>query len=163
MDGPTSTRFPRGFRPAVAALESRELQATAVSTLMITPAILSPPNGRYVQVTVSGKVIESSEKVTPKARFQVVDEYARIQPGGVVTLTKQTPTVYTYRFTITLQASRASVDTSGRQYNVIVGAQDNQNAHGLAVSALVPQKTITPTKSALSVSVKEMRRWKGRS
>lgn len=158
MNGPASTRHPRKFRPEIGNLERRELMATAVSSLFVRPAILSPANGRYVTVTVSGKVTESSAKRTPGGQFHVIDEYARIQPHGKVVLTKIEPTIYSYSFTIKLQASRANSDSSGRQYNVIVGSQDDQNAHGLAVSVLVPHNSVEPVKASQTLSISQWRR-----
>ena len=155
----TRLRLSRRFRPALNGLETRELAATAVSSLFVTPAILAPPNGHYVRVTVSGKVFESSAKLTPLGMYQVVDEYARIQPGGKVAYRRVDPTTFTYRFTIVLEASRANSDPSGRQYNVIVGSQDGQNANGLAVSVLVPKNAVAPGQAAQTLSVSRFQRW----
>jgi hypothetical protein len=148
----------RRFQPAVSALETRELAATAVSSLIVTPAILAPANNRYRKVRISGTVIESNAKATPGAAFHVIDEYRLIQPSGRVKLTKTQPTVYTFSFTVTLQAQRAGSDPNGRLYNVIVGAQDDQGSQGLAVSALVPANNAYAKTSSVSVSEAHLQR-----
>ena len=148
---------PRRYRPSVVGLEPRDLPATAVASLVVTPAILSPPNNRFVAVQVSGRVIESNPKARPGAQFHVIDEYARYQPSGKVTLTNETSTVYNFSFKVVLQARRAQQDIGGRQYNVIVGAQDDQNAQGLAVSVLVPHNKVNTTAGVQTSSIAHMR------
>lgn len=134
----------RAFRPALGALEKRELPATTVSVLIATPATLNPPNNRFVKVAVFGNVIESSPKATPHAVYQVTDQYRRNEPGGRVTLTKVTPTVYAFSFTVLLQARRAQTDLGGRHYYIEVGSEDSQNAGGRTIAVYVPHDKLKP-------------------
>lgn len=141
----TSDRSPRrAFRPALGKLEKRELLATTVSVLMATPATLNPPNNRFVAVRVFGNVIDSSPKATPHAVYQVTDQYRRIEPGGRVTLTKVTPTVYAFSFTVTLEARRGQADVGGRHYYIEVGSEDTQNAGGQTIAVYVPHDKLKP-------------------
>ncbi len=141
----TSRHSPRrAFRPALGNLEKRELLATTVSVLMATPATLNPPNNRFVTVAVFGNVIESNPKATPRAVFKVIDQYRRIEPGGRVALTKVTPTVYAFSFTVVLQAQRGQTDLGGRHYYILVGSEDTQNAGGRTVAVFVPHNKLKP-------------------
>ena len=142
----------RQFRPDVNRLEMRELLATAVSSLVVTPALLTPPNNRFVNVAVTGIVIESNKKVVPVTQFQVSDEYRRFEPGGRVVLNRLNPTTYSFKFKVVLQATRSSQDTAGRQYFVLVGVQDYQNGAGLTVPVLVPYKNLPPGHKVMSAS-----------
>lgn len=132
------------FRPAVTRLEPRELLATAVSNLVASPSVLTPPNNGFVRVVVTGNVVENRVKVLPNVDFTVVDEYRRYEPSGKIKLKKLTPTVYSFEFTVTLQAKRSSQDTAGRQYYVIVGTSDLDNSQGLIVPVLVPYNKLKP-------------------
>src|SRR3954451_15250170 len=100
-------------------LDSRELP-TLITTLTATlaPALLFPPNGRFVPVTVTGTVQEfnfaggrltqlapSQIKTPPTTNIQVVDEYRRVEPHGRIALTPRAKD-YTFTFTTYLQASR---------------------------------------------------------
>ena len=143
----------RSFRPSLARLEARELLATAVSSITALPAILNPPNNRFVAVTITGFVIDSSAKETPHAQYQVTDEYRRFEPSGRVTLTKILPTVYKFKFSVVLQARRAQTDLNGRHYYVAVGAQDSQNAEGLTIGLLVPHDKLAPGTPPVSSTV----------
>ena len=147
----------RRFRPEIDSLENRKLLATAVATVIASPALLSPPNDRFVKVTVHGTVYETISKITPTAIFQVSDEYRQFEPGGKVVLNRTSPTSYAFRFSVTLQAHRSSQDYAGRQYFVLVGAQDFQNAHGLTIPVLVPFKAATTSQLLKATSSAQVR------
>ncbi len=138
-------------RPDLERLERREALANAVGrSLAVTPQVLTPPDGRIVQVVVTGIVFETKPKIKPDVQYTVFDEYRRINLSGPVALTPQTDKLYNFRFVIKLQASRADSDLNGRQYNVIVGTSDPSNSQGEEVTVLVrhdalpPGKTIAP-------------------
>lgn len=158
----TSGRSPLRTRPGVEGLEVRDLPATAVASLVASPAVLNPPNNRFVAVTVRGVVIESSPKARPAARFQVSDEYRRYEPSGPVTLVKRTPTVYDFQFTVVLQARRVQQDTAGRHYFVNVGSEDSQNANGRTVAILVPHNKLKPGQTVPTSSARLPSPKKGR-
>ena len=141
------------FRPSVTALESRELQATAVTDLTATPAILSPPNNRYVRVTITGNVLENRRKVIPDVDFRVTDEYRRIEPSGPVKLTRLSKIAFGFKFTITLQAKRASEYPAGRHYYVLVETSDLDNGQGLTIPVLVPLNKLKPGQTTVKSTV----------
>ncbi len=144
-------------RPVLSPLEDRQLLTVAAVTVEANPDILSPPDGRFVQVDVTGTVtvfVEAPTAATqprvPETSFQVTDEFRRIEPRGPVTLVKlndfsfqsqgqnYNASNYTYEFPITLQASRSSRDSDGRQYSLLVGAEDHENGQGTTIPILVP-------------------------
>ena len=136
----------RGYRPCLQGLEPRDLPATTVSTIITAPTVLNPPNNRFVKVNVTGNVIESSAKGNPHAQYQVSDEYHRFEPGGKVTLKKVLPTVYTFEFSVVLQARRAQTDNNGRLYFITVGSSQDtvRTAGGLTAPILVPHGKLVP-------------------
>jgi hypothetical protein len=134
----------RGYKPCLQGLEPRDLPATTVSSIITAPTVLNPPNNRFVKVTVAGNVIESTPKGNPHAQYQVSDEYHQFEPGGKVTLKKVLPTVYTFEFSVVLQAHRAQTDNNGRLYFITVGAQDTETAGGLTAPILVPHGKLVP-------------------
>lgn len=150
-------RRSRAFRPVCGGLEPRELPATTVSKLIATPSILTPPNNRFVKVDVTGFVVESNKKVTPTAQYHLVDEYRRYEGQGRVKLTRIGPGGYSFAFSVIVQARRAQEDIAGRQYFVIVGSQDSQNAGGLVVGVLVPHDKVRPGQTVKTSSVSHMK------
>ena len=107
-------------------------------TIEATPAILWPPNGKLVTVTVSGTIQDGAggSGVNPdSATFFVVDQYGQVQPTGSVTVASDG----TYSFTLQLQASRDGNDPNGRQYALTVNASDNAgNSASSTVDVTVP-------------------------
>jgi hypothetical protein len=142
------------FRPTVSGLEDRRLPATAVANLLITPSVLTPPNNRFVKVEVSGNILETATRIIPDVVFHVSDEYRRIEPSGRVILTGLSPTVYSFKFTITLQASRSSQDQDGRQYFVTVASTDRDGSQGHTLPVLVPQNALKPGQTILPYRVR---------
>ena len=58
-----------------------------VVTAAANPRSLWPPNGKTVNVTVSGSITDATSGVDPStARFSVVDSFGRVQPSGVITV-----------------------------------------------------------------------------
>src|SRR5690242_17165768 len=95
----------RPWRPAVDGLEGRRLLTVVKLTVMASPQILTPPNGRYVPVRVTGS-LEQLQSIRPKGFFYVTDQYGAIEPRGRVALhqVENIPFQFTYDFTIYLQA-----------------------------------------------------------
>ncbi len=100
-----------------------EIDATPpVITVSANPSMLWPPNGKMVNVTVSGTVTDATSGVNGNsAKFAVADKYGSVQPSGLVTLGANGA----FSFTIALQASRLGADNNGRTYTITVTAQDN--------------------------------------
>jgi hypothetical protein len=103
-------------------------------TAIASPAVLWPPNGKMVPVTVSGIMTDSQSGVNAStAAFAVTDEYGQVQPSGPISLNSNG----NYSFVINLQASRNGNDLDGRQYIVKVTAQDNAGNAGTASATVV--------------------------
>jgi hypothetical protein len=107
-----------------------------VITASTNPSSLWPPNGKMVNVTVSGTITDATSGVNPSsAHFAIVDKYGSVQPSGNVTLAANG----TYSFAISLQASRLGTDQNGRTYSITVTAQDNAgNQSSTATAVVVP-------------------------
>jgi len=102
--------------------------------LLVTPAILWPPNGRLVAVTVSGTTSDAGSGVDrSSATYRVEDEYGQVQPSGTMTLDAGG----NYSFTVMLQASRSGSDRAGRHYRVIVGVKDNAGNNASDTGVLI--------------------------
>jgi hypothetical protein len=116
--------------------------------------MILPPNNKYIPVTVTGtfqeyhvvtvgknvQLVNSVQSGPKRSSFQVVDEYRQVQPHGKITLvlTDSAKAIYSYSFTIFLQATRRNADVTGRHYNIIVGAGDTDGWNGEVVTVLVP-------------------------
>jgi hypothetical protein len=152
-DYPRSTKLPRRRSLEVSALEERRLLSFAGTAIHATPMIL-PPNNKYIPVTVTGtfqeyhvvtvgknvQLVNSVQPGPKRASFQVVDQYRRVQPQRKISLVITDPAkaIYSYSFTVFLQATRRNADVTGRHYNVIVGAGDTDGWNGMVVTVLVP-------------------------
>jgi len=91
-------------------------------TMSVSPTVLWPPNGRMVQVVVSGTIKDfGSGVLASSVEYAVTDEYHLAQPRGRMTL----DSAGNYLFTILLRASREGSDTDGRRYYIRVSARDN--------------------------------------
>ena len=104
-----------------------------IISVSATPQTLWPPNGRMVPVTIAGTITDNEPGGTgvnaSTATFEVKDEYGLIQPSGHFTIGD---TNGRYSFVIQLQASRKDTDKDGRQYTIIVSAQDKEGNIGSA-------------------------------
>jgi hypothetical protein len=88
-------------------------------TASATPSVLWPPNGKTVRVVVSGTVTDAGSGVDlASVRFDVRDEYGRVQPKGRVTIGADGH----YSVVIPLVASRRGRDA--RTYTIAIRAQD---------------------------------------
>ena len=68
------------------------------------------------------------------ATFEVKDEYGLIQPSGPIATLDANGR---YSFRIQLQASRKDNDKNGRQYTIIVSAQDLEGNIGSAFTRVI--------------------------
>jgi hypothetical protein len=128
--------------PEVCPLEARELTTiTGFSPVTASTQVLTPPNGRFVPITLSG-AISNDRLPAPTARVHVIDEYRRVNTVRGVPLQLvgmfSNGNLYTYSFTIRLEASRADQDLAGRQYYVIITARDRNNGGARIVPVIVP-------------------------
>jgi hypothetical protein len=129
--------------PEVCPLEVRELTTiNGFSPVSASTQVLTPPDGRFVPITLSGAV-SNDNRVAPTVRVHVVDEYRRVNIARRIPVTRQGGTVgkgglYTYSFTVHLEASRADQDLAGRQYYVIITVMDPNNGGARIVPVVVP-------------------------
>ncbi|HKD08853.1 MAG TPA: hypothetical protein VKB79_23325 [Bryobacteraceae bacterium] len=133
----------------VGALGAAADMAPPVITVSATPAILWPPDGRMVTVTVSGNITDNLSGVNAGgATFSVYDRAGAIQPSGPVTVAPDG----SFSFTVQLQASLNSLDFNGRQYSVTVRASDNAGNPGFgAATVMVPHDQNLPTITAITL------------
>lgn len=90
-------------------------------TVSATPSVLTPPDGRKVDVLISGTIMDTDAGVDPStAKFVVKDEYGLVQPKGSIALAQGG----FYSATVPLEASSLSTDLNGRRYTITVKAQD---------------------------------------
>jgi hypothetical protein len=105
-----------------------------VVTASANPAMLWPPNGNMVAVTISGTMADGLSGVNrSSASFAVNDSYGLVQPNGPVSVTANGR----YSFTVSLEARRNGQDTNGRFYTITVNAQDNAGNAGSATTIVV--------------------------
>ena len=115
---------PDGNREVFLATCLEEDTTPPVITVSANHAMLWPPNGRLVPVTVSGTMTDEpggSGVNASSAGYMILDEYGQIQPRGSITLGANGR----YTVTVSLEASRRGNDRDGRHYTIIVSAKDN--------------------------------------
>lgn len=146
--GTSARRSRRRLEPQLAPLESRQLLYFSPAVATAVPTTLWPPNSQYVPVVVSGQFKEFTLvnnkavfKLLPgpkQASFNVVDEYHRDEPMGPIHLTNEGGGVFSYSFTIHLQASRSTQFAAGRRYYINVAATDSDGWSGKTLVVQVP-------------------------
>jgi hypothetical protein len=92
-----------------------------VVSVTATPAQLWPPNGKLVDVTVSGSATDAGSGLdSSSAAFSVADEYGAVQPSGPLAVAADG----SYSVHVSLEARRDGSDLDGRKYAVTVTASD---------------------------------------
>jgi hypothetical protein len=84
----------------------------------VTPALLWPPDGALVTVTVSG-IASDLQSGVAMIKWAVVDEYRQVQPSGSMAATNGP-----FSFQIVLKRERRGSDKDGRHYTINVTAVD---------------------------------------
>jgi len=107
-----------------------------VITASANPSVLWPPNGKMVDVTVSGTMVDNLLGVDSSiVAFAVKDSYGLVQPTGPVRLALNGA----YSFTISLDPRRDGQDKNGRLYTIVVRAQDKAgNPSSATTTVIVP-------------------------
>jgi hypothetical protein len=107
-----------------------------ILTSTATPATIWPPNGKMVQVTISGRITDNVSGVDrASGTFAVSDEYGKVQPAGSFAIGSDG----SYSFVISLEAARNGTDQDGRLYTITVRATDIAgNAGSTQVGVIVP-------------------------
>ena len=117
-----------GFPTELVVVGQAEDITPPAITVFAIPAILWPPNGKMVPVTISGTIKDAESGVNAStAAYAVKDEYGLIQPRGHITTLDAAGH---YAFMIQLQASRNGNDRDGRQYTITVRAVDDEGYEG---------------------------------
>jgi hypothetical protein len=137
----TRRALKRTFDLNAARLETRELATVLALDAVAVPQVLSPPNGQYVPIRVTGTYTVAPGAPKAQVNFQVVDEYRLVQPAGDVKSQriKGQPGRFRFSFTTYLQARVASADSSGRQYSMSVAAYQQDGSAGKSIGFAVPQ------------------------
>ena len=104
-----------------------------VVTLSAAPAVLWPPNGRTVPVTLSGTLtVAPCAATVTSLSYAVVDEYGLVQPSGPIVPGADGA----FSVSVPLQASRRGDDRDGRQYTIRVTATNGTGGRATATSVV---------------------------
>jgi hypothetical protein len=147
ISGRCARRRPRRTIPSAEAIERRLVLSVTGLTASASPAILRPinPNNQphavtlqhILRVTVAGQV--SVDQGTPALSYQVVDQYGRFQPSGqVMSLVPAGPGEYFYTVQFGLSILRDPHIPGGRNYAVIIKAQDGSSVRFAVAGVTVP-------------------------
>jgi hypothetical protein len=134
---------PRSGHCDIGAIEFQPLDIIPpVITITANPKTLWPPNGKMVPVTIAGTTADSGSGINADTvNYSVIDEYGQVQPSGPVTLGADG----SYKFTLSLHASRKGNDKDGRQYLITVSVQDHAGNTGtVATRVTVPHHHNSP-------------------
>jgi hypothetical protein len=112
---------PAGNVEATHTLVVRVDQTPPVTTVTANPNSLWPPNGKFVNVHVTGRVTDTDLGPNPTVSYHVVDEYGQVQPSGSNIPVNPDGT---YSFNVPLQSRREGQDKDGRTYTIDVVAHD---------------------------------------
>jgi hypothetical protein len=143
-----AARLRRGARPGpVEGLERRGLLSVSALFANASPTLLheiNPMNQphavqitRIRPVTIDGYVAVTGNSV-PKVSFRVIDEYGRDQPSGNLTPQPAKPGVFFFATRIGLNRTHRPHDLDGRQYQIFVTAQDQNNSKTVVVNVTTP-------------------------
>jgi hypothetical protein len=112
-----------------------------VVTAAATPNALRPPNGKTVNVTVSGTIHDASSAINASSvQYTVVDSYGQVQPSGAITLAADG----SYSVSIPLLAARNGNDPAGRIYTITIRAADAAGNVGTATAIVTVPRNQGP-------------------
>lgn len=133
----TYTATDRAGNTATATRTVRVVDTTAPTvTATANKTTLTPTNGKYVPVTVTGNVTDTGSGVNWSSGSYTVTDSQGAPVSGTFTIKADG----TYTFTVSLQASRDDAIKAGRTYTIVVSAKDNAGNTGTAspVTVTVP-------------------------
>jgi hypothetical protein len=119
-DGKIDLVVSNGNRTVSVLLNGALCDAVApVVTVSADPAVLWPPTGKTVAVTLSGTVGSACPLGGAGVTYAGSDEYGELAPSGPVAISADG----SFSFVLRLPASRRAHDLDGRQYTIVVQAQ----------------------------------------
>jgi len=148
--GAADVRRSRGTVPRpIDGLEPRALRSVVALVANASPAVLRPINpmnqphavrvARIRPVTLAGYAgTDGDGDVAPALTFRVVDEYGHDQPSGTFSPQRAQPGVFFFDTRIGLSLRRRPGDRDGRQYTVLINAQDAQSSRTIVIPVSTP-------------------------
>lgn len=141
------------LRPEVDGLESRQLLTINRFDVSVSPRVVlpinprnqphPPPAGSLVPVTIAGLLTSTEPAARVQVSFQVFDELGRRQPSGLLNVRNvNAPAPGSRLFfsrKIGLDIHRDRNDPSGRQYAIVVTAQDVTSIRSETIVVTVPR------------------------
>ena len=121
-DGETEVAMSDDSNIATVTISAPDTTAPTLTIASITPTIIWSPNGKKVNVTVTGTAVDLQSGIK-KITLDVVDEYGVDQPH----LEINNPTTSAFTFVVPLTASRLGSDKNGREYTITVKAINGAN------------------------------------
>lgn len=122
-------------------------------TAAVAPRILEPI-GRFVPVTVTGTMPVQLAGKEPVGRFQVTDEYRKVEPGrrfelvrGRLLDAKKQTYQYDWSFTVNLDARRSTAVPDGRHYYITYAIGDKDNVQSKTLAVFVQREDPRPVSS----------------
>ncbi|MBA3885339.1 MAG: family 10 glycosylhydrolase [Acidobacteria bacterium] len=122
---------------AVATLDMTIDRDAPATTITADPAVIWPPNGQSVQVTVSGTATDVGTGVS-WITFRVIDEYGEDEPEIAVVAAAGASSV-SWQRSLSLTASRQDGDRDGRTYRIEATVTDGAcNSSVFVTTVTVP-------------------------
>jgi hypothetical protein len=138
----------RRLRLEVSRLEPREVLSTVVEPVNMSPTVIWPPNGRVVDLVVSGTFVDPGGRLNAGALDYVVSDSegsftqgprpVLFAPGGHV-MPWDNGSAVSFEFIVPVQARRLGTDRAGRFYTVgVTDVDNNMNVFVGFATAVVP-------------------------
>jgi hypothetical protein len=105
--------------PATFTVTVADNEAPSAVTATVTPSLLWPPDGRIVNVLVSGEAFDAQSGAA-RLSWRVADEYGKHQPTGTVALAGNGP----FAFHVPILVDRLGTDKNGRFYTIHITVFD---------------------------------------
>jgi hypothetical protein len=106
---------------------------SSITVTSFSPKLLWPPDGRIVNVTVTGEAFDAGSGVA-RIKWSVIDEYDTYKPTGFVDVPGNGP----FTVVVPLLAERRGNDKDGRHYTIRLTAVDRRGNELLLPPAQAP-------------------------
>lgn len=132
---PAQNLFSSWSNSAIASISDATCTEPPSVFASVTPALLWPPNGKLVPVTVTGTVTAGSGcQVPTQLSYDVVDEYGEYSTSNTAEINNGS-----FIINLSLEASRLGTDTDGRSYIIDLSATSEGHDSDIeSVEVLVP-------------------------